>query len=99
MAPGGCHHWTSLFSKVEVTLLLIIFHISSLEDWLPRQRVVHELTLSCCLETVGICAKLIVSSYLIQCVLVAYEFIFCKIDGVPSAGKTFELFRSKILAP
>ena len=55
--------------------LLIIFYISCFEHGGSAVRVVSELAHCCGLEIGWVESELIVSSYLIQCILITHMFI------------------------
>ena len=99
MTPRRSHHWATFFPEIEVALLLIVFHISSLENRVSCPRIILEFAPSSCFKVRGVCAKLIVSTDLVQIDLMPMKFILSKIHWIFFLGKTFKLLGSKILAP
>ena len=82
-----------------MALLLIVFHISSLENWVSCARIILEFTAGSCFKVRGVCPKFIVSTDLVQIDLMSVKFILSKIHWIFFLGKTFQLLSSKILAP
>ena len=99
VTPRRSHHGATFFTKIEMTLLLIVFHISCLKDWVSCARIILEFAASSCFKIVGISTKLIVSTDLIQIDLVTHEFIFSEVYWIFFLSKTFKLLSSKVLAP
>ena len=99
MTPGRSHHWGALLSEIEVALLLVVLDISGLKNSFSSPWIVHEFTSSCGLEICWVSSKLVVSSYLVERILIAHELISREINWVLFLSEAFQLFSSEILAP
>jgi len=99
LCPGGCHHRYTLIAHLEVVSLLIILCTSCLENRLSISRVVPKLL--CCgrfIITWGN-AHFVVSSNLIESVLVSEYFISGKVHWVLLLTEMSSLLGSKVFWP
>ena len=99
MCPSGRHFGHALISKLEMVRLLIIFDSSRGENGMPLSRIVSKFAGGGRLEIVGVLAQVVVSTYLIKCILIAKELILCKISWIRLDLEAFELFGTEILTP
>ena len=79
VGPCWSHHWYAFFSHWEMMRFLIIFNITGFENCCSTIGVISEFAHCCSFKIGWIEAKLIMSSYLIQCILIAHVLICCEV--------------------
>ena len=99
MGPSGCHLRNTLLAKFEVMSFLIILDFSCRKNRMPLCGVILELAGGCSFKISWIYPQLIVSSYLVQCILIAKELILAEICLILFVLETLDLFGAEILTP
>ena len=99
MRPGSSHFWNAFAAKTEMMCFLIIFNPIRFKDWLSLIRIIPKFAFSSAFKISGISTKFIMSSYLIQSILISKGLITSKIYNVSFFFECFPLFSSEILTP
>jgi len=99
MSPCWSHHRGTLITEIEMRFALVLLHIPCIERPISSLWCIFELRLSSSLKIRWVCSKFIMSSYLIQSILIPHVLIFRKINWIPFFSKSLQLFGAEILAP
>ena len=99
MSPCGCHFWNSLVSEFKMMALLIILHFPSAEHRISIISVISKFAFCCCFETWWINTKFVMSSYLIQSILISEKLVLAKAFHIFLFIKLLNFFCLEIYAP